>query len=275
MLRQSSARTFILSECMMADGGTTQHEIDSSVALELTNVVRAFGALRAVDDVTLTVPVGERRAIIGPNGAGKTTLFNLISGELTATEGKVFLFGHDVTHMPPHRRVALRLGRTYQITNVFQGLSVEENVLLAAQGLAKEKFEFFRTLSKQGPIREQAISAMEATGLSEMAHLPAKELSYGQQRQLELALALATDPRVLMLDEPAAGLSAAERTSIAALIRGLPSTLTIVLIEHDMDLALGLVDMVTVLHFGKVLAEGEPDAIRNNEMVQEIYLGAD
>jgi branched-chain amino acid transport system ATP-binding protein len=245
------------------------------VALELENVSKAFGALHAVDHISLRVPVGERRAIIGPNGAGKTTVFNLISGELTMTEGRILLLDHDVTRMPAHRRVGLGLGRTYQITNVFQGLSVEENVLLAAQGLSKTKFALHRSLPRKGPIRHRADSAMEATDLIEKAGLPAKKLSYGEQRQLELALALATDPKVLMLDEPAAGLSAVERTRIATLIRGLPSTLTIVLIEHDMDLALGLVDMVTCLHFGGVIAEGDPAAIRENATVQEIYLGGE
>ena len=258
----------------MIEGNDRSPLANAPVALQLENVSKAFGGLRAVDGVNLRVPIGERRAIIGPNGAGKTTLFNLISGELPLTEGKITLFEHDITKMPAHRRVALRLGRTYQITNVFQGLSVEENVLLAAQGLENEKFSVQGSLPSRGPIHDKVTSALQSTGLSDKAHLPAKKLSYGEQRQLELALALATDPRVLMLDEPGAGLSAAERTRIAALVRSLPRTLTIVLIEHDMDLALGLVDMVTCLHFGKVIAEGSPNAIRNNATVQEIYLGA-
>ncbi len=253
---------------------STHPQSDRTIALELNSVSKAFGGLRAVDGVSLRVPVGERRAIIGPNGAGKTTLFNLISGELSATEGKIILFGQDVTKMPPHRRVALRLGRTYQITNVFQGLSVEENVILAAQGLSNQKYSFYKLTPRTGPLFDKVTSALQNTGLADKAHLPAKKLSYGEQRQLELALALATDPKVLMLDEPAAGLSAVERTRIAALVRSLPRTLTIILIEHDMDLALGLVDMVTCLHFGKVIADADPAAIRENATVQEIYLGA-
>lgn len=243
-------------------------------ALVLENVSKDFGGLRAVDGVNLRVPVGERRAIIGPNGAGKTTLFNLISGELFVSNGKIILFGHDVTAMQPHRRVSLRLGRTYQITNVFPGLSVEENVILAAQGLSKVKFTLYRSMPRRGPIRDKVASALQATGLADKAQMPAQKLSYGEQRQLELALALATGPKVLLLDEPGAGLAAVERARIASLIRGLPKTLTIVLIEHDMDLALGLVDRVTCLHFGKVIAEGDPNAIRENATVQEIYLGA-
>ncbi len=257
----------------MAEGPVRATPSNDSIALALENVSCAFGGLRAVDRVNLSVSVGERRAIIGPNGAGKTTLFNLISGELSVSEGRVLLFGQDVTSMPPHRRVALRLGRTYQITNVFQKLSVEENVLLAAQGLSNIKFSPYRSLPRGGPIGEKVTSALEATGLGDQAHLPAQKLSYGEQRQLELALALAADPKVLMLDEPAAGLSAVERTRIAALIRSLPKTLTIILIEHDMDLALGLVDMVTCLHFGKVIADCDPAGIRENAQVQEVYLG--
>jgi branched-chain amino acid transport system ATP-binding protein len=257
----------------MAFSPETATHSAATFVLELQNVSRAFGGLRAVDQVNLRVSVGERRAIIGPNGAGKTTLFNLISGELSVTEGRVLLFGQDVTAMPAYRRVALRLGRTYQITNVFQKLSVEENVLLAAQGLSNIKFSPYRSLPRGGPIGEKVTAALQATGLSDQAHLPAQKLSYGEQRQLELALALATDPQVLMLDEPAAGLSAVERARIAALIRSLPKTLTIILIEHDMDLALGLVDMVTCLHFGKVIADCDPAGIRENAQVQEVYLG--
>jgi branched-chain amino acid transport system ATP-binding protein len=248
-------------------------EANGEYALATEELTKEFGKLRAVDGVTLRVPVGERRAIIGPNGAGKTTLFNLISGELPVTSGEVMLFGHNVTAMPPHRRVEFRLGRTYQITNVFQGLSVQENVFLAAQGLSNLKYSLERSIPHAGPVHERVMSALESTGLQDKAKLPAKKLSYGEQRQLELALALATDPRVLLLDEPAAGLSSVERARIATLIRSLPKTLTIVLIEHDMDLALGLVDKVTCLHYGRLIAEGAPDEIRENATVQEIYLG--
>ena len=258
----------------MAESTQTPAAANGKMALTLEKVSRNFGGLHAVDAVDLVVEVGERRAIIGPNGAGKTTLFNLISGELAVSGGKIVLFGTDVTTMPPHRRVALRMGRTYQITNVFKGLSVMDNVVLAAQGLSNTKYAAFKLVPRNGPIRDQASAALEATGLADKAQLPANKLSYGEQRQLEFAIALATDPKVLLLDEPAAGLSAVERARIAALIRSLPRTLTLVLIEHDMDLALGLVDMVTCLHFGKVIADCDPDSIRTNAMVQEIYLGA-
>ena len=254
--------------------GENAHAFGDEVgALRLEGVTKDFGGLRAVDRVTLRVAPGERRAIIGPNGAGKTTLFNLITGELPVTEGRIYLFGHDITELPPHRRIALGLGRTYQITNIFPRLSVEKNVLLAAQGLSSVKFAPFQPLPERGDIRERVERALEAVGLQHARSTPARELSHGEQRQLELALALAGSPKVLLLDEPAAGLASAERAMMARLIQSLPRTLTIVLIEHDMDLALGLVDKVTVLHFGQVLAEDVPERIRQNATVQEVYLG--
>ena len=243
-------------------------------ALTLTHVSRAFGALKAVEDVSLSVRPGERRAIIGPNGAGKTTLFNLISGELPVSSGHIVLFGRDITALPAYRRTAQGIGRTYQITNIFPALSVTENIMLAAQGLSRRKFALLGSLSTGGPVRERAKAALAASGLGAKAATPARELSYGEQRQLEIALALASNPRVLLLDEPAAGLSPAERPEVAQLMRALPPTLTVVLIEHDMDLALELVDTVTCLHFGRVVAEGDAEGIRHNTTVQEIYLGA-
>ncbi len=256
------------------EGSGTRGSRDTTAALLLENVSKDFGGLRAVDNVSLRVEPGERRAIIGPNGAGKTTLFNLITGELPLTGGRILLFGQDITHTPPHQRIGLGLGRTYQITNIFPGLTVEENVLLAAQGLSGIKFALHRGIPRNGQVRDKALRALEGLQLIEVKDVPAEDLSHGEQRQLELALALAGNPRVLLLDEPAAGLSAGERVLMADLIRSLPRDLTIVLIEHDMDLAMGLVERVTCLHFGRVIAEGEPDHIRENEMVQEIYLGA-
>jgi branched-chain amino acid transport system ATP-binding protein len=241
--------------------------------LDLENVTRNFGALRAVDQVTMSVAPGERRAVIGPNGAGKTTLFNVITGELSLTEGKVGLFGKNISRMAPHRRVALGLGRTFQITNVFPGLTVEENVLLAAQGLSRTKLNFLRFIPRAGEIRDRAAQALEDAGILDVKDTKTSELSHGEQRQLEVALALALQPRLLMLDEPAAGLSTAERATMADLIRSLPRDLTILLIEHDMDLALGLAERVTCLHYGKVIADDDPDGIAANGEVQDCYLG--
>lgn len=245
-----------------------------SAALVLENVDKNFGGLRAIDNVSIQVEPGERRAIIGPNGAGKTTLFNLITGELPVTSGRIFLSGRDITSMPAHRRIGVGLGRTYQITKIFLGLTVEENIQLAAQGLSPTKFSFYRPVPKDGQIHDKVLKALEDLKLTRVKDVVTSELSYGEQRQLEIALALAVEPKVLLLDEPGAGLAAAERLAIAALIRGLPAELTVVLIEHDMDLALGLVDRVTCLHYGAVIAEDIPERIRENEEVREIYLGA-
>jgi len=245
-----------------------------TVVLVLDQVTRDFGGLRAVDHVSLQVAPGERRAIIGPNGAGKTTLFNLITGELPLTSGRIFLFGREVSDMPPRRRAALGLGRTYQITRVFPTLTVWENVLLAAMGLRSIKFSLHRPLPSTGPIWRKAYQVLERVGLAHRAEVPARSLSHGEQRQLELAIALTGDPQLLLLDEPGAGLSAAERHLLYTLIQGLPRTLTVVLIEHDMDLALGLADRVTCLHYGRVIAEDTPERIRENEVVRQIYLGS-
>lgn len=243
------------------------------MALILDRVSKDFGGLRAVDQVSLHVPVGERRAIIGPNGAGKTTLFNLITGDLQVSRGRILVFGRDITELPPHRRVALGIGRTYQITRIFPRLTVIENVVLGAIGLQPIKFVFYRALPRSGPIWRKALEILERVGLGHQANTPAGLLSHGEQRQLEIAIALAGDPRLLLLDEPGAGLSPAERRIIHTLIRSLPRTLTVVLIEHDMDLALGLADRVTCLHYGRVVAEDTPDRIQENEAVRQIYLG--
>jgi branched-chain amino acid transport system ATP-binding protein len=243
-------------------------------ALALRGVSKFFGGLRAVDDVALSVPAGERRALIGPNGAGKTTLFNLIAGELPVTSGRVELFGHDVTRQPPYRRAALGLGRTFQITNVFPSLTVLENCLLAVQGLTRAKFSMLRPLSRFTGLRARAREALDAVGLADRADAIVRNLSHGEQRQLEIALALAGQPRVLLLDEPTAGLSPAESRTMAALLHRLDRSMTVLIIEHDMDIALELADRVTVLHYGKVIAEGLRDEVRANPLVREIYLGA-
>ena len=242
-------------------------------ALELRDVTVAYDALRAVDGVTLAVPVGQRRAIIGPNGAGKTTLFNAISGVVLPTAGQVTFNGHDMTRMPPHRRARLGISRTFQITNLFPSLSVEDNMVLALRGGSRRKFSLFGTSTRNAQEEVRLGEALAAARLHAHAGTRVRELSYGEQRQLELALAIVVSPQLVLLDEPAAGLSPAERHIVADVIRALPRTLTIVLIEHDMDLALGLADHVTCLYEGRVLIEADPDAIRRDARVQEVYLG--
>ena len=245
----------------------------SDIVLTLSDVVVAFDALRAVNGVSLTVPRGQRRAIIGPNGAGKTTLFNAVTGVLPPTAGRIEFDGRDITRLPPHKRARLGISRTFQITNLFPSLSIAENMVLAMRGLSPRKFSLFGTPATTSQEADRIAAALSGARLSGRTAVKVKELSYGEQRQLELALALVTDPRMLLLDEPAAGLSAAERAMLAGIIRALPPELTIILIEHDMDLALGLVDYVTCLHEGRVLIEATPQGIRSNAMVQEVYLG--
>jgi branched-chain amino acid transport system ATP-binding protein len=245
-----------------------------TTALELQAVSKAFGGLRAVEAVSLQVPEGERRALIGPNGAGKTTLFNLISGELPVTAGRIVLFGRDVTGLPSHRRAALGLARTFQITNLFPSLTVLENCLLAVQALTPSRLAMLRPLAAYVDLAARARRALDAVGLGERAEAQVRHLSHGEQRQLEIALALAGRPRVLLLDEPCAGLAPAERELMAALLRRLDPALTVLIIEHDMDIALEVAQHVTVLHYGRVIADGSREAVKADPTVREIYLGA-
>jgi len=243
-------------------------------ALRLEAVSKSFGGLRAVDGVELAVRPGERRALIGPNGAGKTTLFNLIAGALPVTSGRITLFGQDVTAMAQHRRAALGLARTYQITNLFPTLTVLQNVQLAAQALTPAKFSMLRPLTRFPNLESRAREALAAVGLVDRAGATVRHLSHGEQRQLEIALALAGRPRVLLLDEPAAGLSQAEAQLMTALLHRLDHAITLLIIEHDMDIALEVARHVTVLHYGRVIADGPRETVRADPTVREIYLGA-
>jgi branched-chain amino acid transport system ATP-binding protein len=241
--------------------------------LTLSDVVVAFDALRAVDGVSLTVPKGQRRAIIGPNGAGKTTLFNAIAGSLSPSAGRIAFDGHDISRLPSHRRAQLGVSRTFQITNLFPRLSVLDNMVLALRGRSPRKFSLFGKPDIDASEAPQISAALEAVRLTGRTAAMVRDLSYGEQRQLEIALSLVTSPRLLLLDEPAAGLSPPERSMVADIIRSLGRDITVVLIEHDMDLALGLVDRVTCMFEGRILVEEAPDDIRRNKQVQEVYLG--
>jgi ABC-type branched-subunit amino acid transport system ATPase component len=248
--------------------------VSQPLALRLEGVSRWFGGLRAVDGVDLAVRPGERRALIGPNGAGKTTLFNLIAGALPVSAGRIRVFGADVTRLAQHRRAALGLTRTFQITNLFPNLTVLDNVRLAAQALGPAKFSMLRPLGRFGELQTRAEQALAAVGLEDRAGSTVRHLSHGEQRQLEIALALAGRPRVLLLDEPAAGLSQAEARLMTALLRRLDPAITLLIIEHDMDIALEVAQHVTVLHYGRVIADGPRDAVKADPTVREIYLGA-
>jgi branched-chain amino acid transport system ATP-binding protein len=246
----------------------------TAAVLNLTAVSKSFGGLTAVNDVSLAVGPGERRAIIGPNGAGKTTLFSLISGEQLPTSGRIELFGRDITRLASHRRAVLGLTRTYQITNLFPRLSVMENCLLAVQALSPMKFHMHRDLRRYPAIIERTWSALDAVSLLDKARATVRDLSHGEQRQLEVALALAGAPKLLLLDEPTAGLSPAESLMMTALLKKLDPSITLLIIEHDMDVAFQLTDRITVLHYGRVVADGMRDEVTANPLVQEIYLGA-
>jgi branched-chain amino acid transport system ATP-binding protein len=244
-------------------------------ALQVSGLTKVFGGLTAVAGVSLTVAPGERRALIGPNGAGKTTLFNMIAGDLEPSSGRITLFGRDVTHHATHRRAALGLARTFQITTLFPSLTVLQNLLLAVQALEPAKLVMFRPLTAYPDLHARAAAVLEPVGLTGKEHEPVKNLSHGEQRQLEIAMALAGRPRLLLLDEPTAGLSPAESPMMTALLRRLDPAITILIIEHDMDVAFGLTDRVTVLHNGRVVADGTRDAVRADPLVAEIYLGSD
>jgi branched-chain amino acid transport system ATP-binding protein len=242
-------------------------------AIEVGDLTKDFGGLRAVDRVSLRVGAGERRVLIGPNGAGKTTLFHCITGTLRTSAGRVSLFGRDVTHLAEHRRTALGMGRTFQISNVFTDLSLLENLVLAIIGTDRRKWVMHRSVGTFEAVLAKAREGLERAALAHRANDAAKFLSYGERRQLELALALNSDPRVLFLDEPCAGLSPGERHSISRMIGELPRDITVLMIEHDMDVALRLADRVTVLHRGRVILEGTPAEVQTNPEVREVYFG--
>jgi branched-chain amino acid transport system ATP-binding protein len=245
---------------------------DAPDALTLVGLGRRFGGFHAVRDVTIRVKRGERRAILGPNGAGKTTLFNLISGEIEPTAGSVLLFGEDITRLAPHKRARRGLGRTYQTAHLFAELSVRENLFLAVRGSRPNRMSIFES-RPQGPDWTRADELSNRVNLGSVLARPAAALSHGQQRQLELGMALAGDPEQLLLDEPAAGLSQGERSSLSQLLAGLDPKITVLLIEHDMDVALEFANMVTIMHQGQVVVTGTPDEIQSNQTVHELYLG--
>lgn len=243
--------------------------------LDVDEVSVFFGGVVAVDGVSLRVERGSRWAVIGPNGAGKTTLFRTIAGEVHPSRGRVYLFGKDSSRAQPYTKAQRGLARTYQVTNLFLALSVEENLAIAAQARSASRFACWRMLRMKGWVDERISRVLESVGLTHRRHDVVSELSHGEQRQLEIGMTLATEPELVLLDEPAAGLSAAERRMMADLISSLSEDLSVVLIEHDMDIALELVDRVLVLDNGRPIAEGGPDEIRNNQTVQDVYLKSD
>ena len=241
-------------------------------AIRLSGVSRRFGALAAVRDVSFDVAPGERRAVLGPNGAGKTTLFNTICGDFPPTAGRIEFFGTDITALRPYQRTRLGIGRTYQTSLLFNGLTVLDNLFVAVRGLKPNRFSFLRP-GRGDASMAKARELAERMRLSHLLQSEVVNLSHGQRRQLEVGMALAGDPRLLMLDEPAAGLSPGDRPELLRLLRELPRSLTLILIEHDMDIALPAADIVTVMKDGEVVVEATPDLIESNPVVQAIYLG--
>ena len=248
-------------------------EAGTANALELRGVSRFFGALAALDDVTMTIGPGERRAVLGSNGAGKTTLFNCISGDLPASEGSIRFFGEDVTHAPAHERIRRGLRRTYQISLLFSQLTVMDNIYLSCRGVARARFSLMRP-RKSDTGMAAAELLVNLVHLSDARDRLVAELSYGQQRQLEIAMALAGAPRFILFDEPAAGLSPTERRELIDVLTGLPNHIGYIIIEHDMDVALQVSESVTMMHNGKIFREGKPAEIEQDEEVQALYLGS-
>ncbi|NBW68946.1 MAG: ABC transporter ATP-binding protein [Betaproteobacteria bacterium] len=242
-------------------------------ALEIKNLCKSFGGIKVTQDVSFSVKPGERRLIIGPNGAGKTTLFNQISGELKPDSGSIKVFGEDLTFQPVHRRAHAGVSRTYQIITLFPKDTLLHNVVLSLMGVSNRRFQAFSPLTANDVLFEKAESILDSVGLTGSGHLAAGEISYGEQRRVEIAVAMAQSPRLLLLDEPLAGLSQDERIIVRDLVAALPKTTTIVMIEHDMDVALAFAEQIAVLHYGSLIVEGDRETVVNHPRTREVYLG--
>jgi branched-chain amino acid transport system ATP-binding protein len=242
-------------------------------ALQTEGLVKRYGALLVTDQVSLDIRSGELHAVIGPNGAGKTTLINQLSGELGADEGRIVFAGQDIGALPVHARARAGMLRSYQITSIFEEFTVAENAVLAALAARRHAWRFWQPMLADAEARRAADAAVAAAGLAAQAEVPAGELAYGQRRQLELAMALAAEPKFLLLDEPMAGMSVQESAAVTALLRDLKRRYTILLVEHDMDAVFALADRITVLVYGKVMFTGTPDEIRAHPEVRAVYLG--
>ncbi len=249
--------------------------MESEIIFQTIHLRKEFGALVAVDDVNMQVRKNSLHAIIGPNGAGKTTFFNLLSGNLEPTSGQVLFKGRDITHQPVHRTIHFGIGRSFQITNIFPNLTVFENVRLAAQAMGRDNFKFWRAASAFKQYEQRAWQVIEQVGLSGRVQTLARTLPHGDQRKLELAMILAPDPDVLLLDEPTAGMASEQVPELIALIQSIQKAgdKTVLLVEHNMNVVMSVSDCITVMHQGRVLAEGSPAEIAANKEVQTAYLG--
>lgn len=246
----------------------------STPALEVSQLRKSFGGLPVTQDVSFSVMPGERRLILGPNGAGKTTLFNLITGDLRADSGSIKLFGTEMIQMGVHQRTHLSLARTYQIITLFNKDSLLHNVVLSLMGLSPTRWNAFSQLMRYGHFEQEALRVLSLVGLDRAAHRPVSDVAYGDKRMLEIAMAMAQKPKLLLLDEPLAGLSKEERVRVSGLVASIPRETTVVMIEHDMDTALELAEKLLVLHYGKVIVDGDRDDVVHDERTKEVYLGS-
>jgi branched-chain amino acid transport system ATP-binding protein len=246
----------------------------SDHALQVIDLKKSFGGLVVTQNVSMAIRPGERRLIIGPNGAGKTTLFNQISGDMRPNSGRIKLFGTDVTQLAPYKRAHFGLSRTYQIITLFSGDTLEHNVTLGLLGLRPSRWQMWRPLSFYGDLATEARRTLDAVGLLHLAEHLVSDIAYGEKRRVELAMALAQKPRLLLLDEPLAGLSNTERAQVKAQIASIPRETAVIMIEHDMDTALDLAETVTLLNYGRVIVDGDRDSVIADERTREVYLGA-
>ena len=256
-------------------GGLVSSGSMADTLLEISGLLKRFGGLVATDNLDLDVAEGEIHAVIGPNGAGKTTLIGQLAGEIAPDDGRILFNGRDITALPAHRRSMLGLARSFQITSIFLNFSAMDNVALAVQAHNGHSFRFWRPARGEAGLREPAYAILEEVGLKDRGDVVTANLSHGEQRQLELAMALATQPKLLLLDEPTAGMGHEESTRMIEILRALRGKQTILLIEHDMDVVFALADRITVLVYGRAIASGPPEQIRANPEVREAYLGED
>jgi branched-chain amino acid transport system ATP-binding protein len=241
--------------------------------LRVEHLSKDFGGVHAVRNVSMSVQPGERLAVIGPNGAGKTTLLNLLGGQLPPNAGRVFLFGQEITDMAEHRRAHLGIAKSFQMTTLFLNLTVLDNILLGLQGTRPSRFQMFRSATTYEHLYTKTQELLNSMDLWEKRNNPVHAISYGEQRKLEIALSLTTEPKLLLLDEPSTGLTTTESADIISMIRNLGPDIMVIIVAHDMDLVFGVAERIIVLHYGEIIAEGTPEEIRNDSRVEEIYMG--
>jgi branched-chain amino acid transport system ATP-binding protein len=244
-------------------------------ALRVEDLTKDYGGVRAVRHISFSIETGEHLAIIGPNGAGKTTLFNLLDGQLPPTTGRVYLFGQEITHKAPHQRAHLGIARSFQVTSLFLNLTTLENILLALQGTRPSRFQMFRSATAYEHLYAKAQELLDSMDLWRKKDDPVHAISYGEQRKLEMALSLASKPKLLLLDEPSTGLTTTESADITSRIRNLGGDITVILVAHDMDLVFGVAERIIVLHYGEIIAEGTSEQISTDPKVREIYMGSE